>query len=96
MSEGKCYTYQNILTIDGTNLCATDTGDKEGKPAPPGEVHTYQYEDCECVAPCLCYKKVGPLWGGGKWLPEVEGWGVLQDLIPDVGWLVLPQVHVDR
>ena len=27
---GKCYTYQNILTIDGTNIYLTDAGAKKG------------------------------------------------------------------
>ena len=36
--------------------------------------------------------EVGPLCGGDRGLPEVEDWGVLQDLIPDVGQLVLPLV----
>ena len=28
---------------------------------------------------------VGPLLGGGEGLPEVEGQGVQQDIIPDMG-----------
>ena len=40
---GKCYAYQSILTIDGANLCLTDTGAKRGTGITWWD-HTYQYE----------------------------------------------------
>ena len=75
---GKCYTYQNILTIDDTNLCLTDTGDKKGRIGTPrGKDHTYQYNECMCASPVCAMGEVSPSWDGGKGLPRVEGWGVL-------------------
>ena len=48
------------------------------------------------LIPLLCaIGEVGPLWVGGDGLPEMEGQGVLQDLIPDVWQMVLPQVPAE-
>ena len=70
----------------------TDTGVKKGGNwHPQGEDHTHQYKDCVCTPMCAM-GEVCPLWCDGKGLTEVEGWGVLQDLIPGVGQLVPPQV----
>ena len=46
--------------------------------------------------PICAIGEVGPLWGGDKGLPAVESWGVLQDLIPDVGQVVLSAVPFER
>ena len=42
-----------------------------------------------CVPPYVPWEGFGPLLDGGGWLPEMDGWGVLKDLFPDMGQLVL-------
>ena len=73
----KCYTYQNILTKDGTNLCLTDTGAKKGRNwHSPGRTIIINMKDVN-VCPVCAMGELGPFWGGGKELPEVEGQGFL-------------------
>ena len=69
---------------------------QKGRTSTPwGEDHTYQYDECMCV-PHLGQGEGWPSLGGGKGLLEVEGQGVLQDLMLDVGQLVLSQVPVEE
>ena len=44
--------------------------------------------------PPMCAMGLGPLWSGSRSLPKMDGRGVLQDLIPYVGQLVLPQIPI--
>ena len=95
---GKCYTYQSILTADDINLCLTDTGAKRGEIVTlrGGEDHTYQSEECVCAhSPCVPCWVWGPLWSGSRGLLKMEGRGVLQDLIPGVGQLVISHIPVE-
>ena len=92
---GKYYIYQNILITDGTNSCQTDTSARREELAPPEGRTIFTIMENICICPHVCL--VGRLaqQGNGKGLPEVEGKGVLQDLIPDVEQLVFPKVPVE-
>ena len=64
-SQGKCYTYQTILTIDNTTICVKGRRDMVPKRGVgnPWEDHNYQ---CGVVwSPPNVYSWVrGPLWSG--------------------------------
>ena len=63
----------------------TDTNAKQGG-----------WEECVCATmSAMGEGGLGPLSSGGGRLPKMEGRGVLQDLIPDVGQLVLPEIPVE-
>ena len=87
----------NIFTIDGTNICMTDTGAKTwgGELAASGWRTIPTNMKNVSVHPLCAMGEVGLLWGGGKGIPEVYGRGVQQDLIPDVGQLVTPWFPVE-
>ena len=56
-----------------------------------GEDHTYKYEECVCATLCVPWESLAHCGMVAKGLPEVDGWGVLEDLITGVGQLVLPK-----
>ena len=100
-SIGKCYTYQNNylpwMTPDYVWCTLVPKWRELGELAPPGGKDiTYQYDENVCDSN-ICHS--GGLVirvSGGNELPEMEWWGVLQDLIPDVGQLVVSQVHLEE
>ena len=83
---GKWCTFQSILTIDGTNLCPTDTGARRGKIGSlRGMGRTILTNVKSVCAPLCAVEWLGPLWSAGRRLPKMEGRGVLWDFIPDAG-----------
>ena len=67
---------------------------KEGNWHPKGRTILTNMKMCVCPPMCVM-GEVDLLWGDGKGLSKVEGWGILQDLIPDVEQLVLSRVPVE-
>ena len=98
-SMGKCLTKTPTYTTDDTIYVWCTLMPKSGEwgwiGIPMGR-WPYQWDKIVC-APHLYHGEGGwPIYGGngGTRLSEVEWLGVLQNLIPNVGQLVFPQVPV--
>ena len=66
---------------------------KGGELAHPGDRKDHNYK-CENMSDPTCAMGALPMWSDGRRLPKMDGMDVLQDLILDVGQLVLPQIPV--